>query len=87
LRGSDLRTQGRPLRALGRQGDVGTVGLIAQTPADYPDLLRSLAPQMQASSMATWEVRKEERFPMHSMQAPVVVVQGGPGGGQAARQG
>jgi hypothetical protein len=65
----------------GDKGDVCTAGLIAQTPEDYPALLRSVTPDKVRQLYGDWVIRKVECFPMDNIQALVVVMHGALGGG------
>lgn len=65
----------------GDKGDVCTAGLIARLPADYPALVRSVTPEAVKSLYAKWVAGEVICHRMDNIQAVVVVMRGGLGGG------
>lgn len=65
----------------GDKGDVCTAGLIAKTPADYAQLLRSVSPERVRALYGSWIKGNVECYPMENIQAVVVVMRQALGGG------
>jgi hypothetical protein len=65
----------------GDKGDVCTAGLIAKTPHDYAQLLRSVSPERVRALYGSWIKGGVECYPMDNIQAVVVVMRQALGGG------
>lgn len=65
----------------GDKGDSVTIGVIAKSPADYPTLLRSVTPDAVCTLFGDWVKGPVEVYPMHNIEAVVVVMRRSLGGG------
>jgi hypothetical protein len=65
----------------GDKGDTCTAGLIAMTPQDYPQLLRSVTPEKVKQLFGDWVQGEVDCYPMENIHAVVVVMQRALGGG------
>lgn len=65
----------------GDKGDTATIGVIAKTPDAYPTLLRSITAERVQTLFGAWVKGRIDIFPMDNIEAVVVVLNQGLGGG------
>ena len=65
----------------GDKGDSVTIGVIAKAPEHYPALLRSVTPQAVVALFGDWARGPVEVHRMDNIEAVVVVLRRGLGGG------
>lgn len=65
----------------GDKGDSVTIGVIAKTPEDYPQLLKSITPDRVKTLFGDWLKDRAEVFRMDNIHSVVVVMHHALGGG------
>ncbi len=68
----------------GDKGDTCTVGLIARAPEHYKALQRAVTPERVKALLGTWAVGEVAVWPMDNIEAVLVAIRGGIGGGATA---
>jgi hypothetical protein len=68
----------------GDKGDTCTVGLIARAPQYYAALQRAVTPERIKALLGTWATGQVSVWPMDNIEAVLVVIRGGIGGGATA---
>jgi len=65
----------------GDKGDIVSVGVIAKSPADYPDLLRSVTPERVKALYGSHVLGKVTVYRLDNLEAVNVVMEHALGGG------
>ncbi|MFI5312840.1 MAG: hypothetical protein ACHQ06_01595 [Candidatus Dormibacteria bacterium] len=68
----------------GDKGDVCTVGLIARSPEHYESLRRTVTPERVKRLLGEWATGDVRVWAMDNIEAVLVAVHGGIGGGATA---
>ncbi|MCL4767460.1 MAG: hypothetical protein KJZ80_14630 [Hyphomicrobiaceae bacterium] len=65
----------------GDKGDTASFGIIAKEPAHYPEIVRNVTPQRVQALYADWSKGPVEVYRMDNIEAVMVVMRRGLGGG------